>query len=118
MTSPTRRQRPSATFIDIHFQSLNSPEPTPPSTDWLWRGFLAPGQMTLLTAQWKSGKTTLLAVLLSRLKPGGDLLGLPTRAARAVVLSEEATSFWGQRQSRLSFGPDIGLISRPFTRKP
>src|SRR5262245_49475628 len=28
---------------------------------WLWDGYLAPGLVTLLTAQWKSGKTTLLS---------------------------------------------------------
>jgi hypothetical protein len=74
--------------------------------------------LTLFTAQWKSGKTTLLSVLLSRLKPGGYLLGHATRPARALVLSEEDISFWGHRQSRLSFGPDIGVICRPFNRKP
>jgi len=29
----------------------------PPPT-WLWQGFLGPGKTTLLTSQWKSGKTT------------------------------------------------------------
>ena len=31
---------------------------------WLWHGYLAAGQVTLLTSQWKAGKTTLLSVLL------------------------------------------------------
>jgi hypothetical protein len=30
-----------------------------------------PGKVTLLTSQWKAGKTTLLSVLLARLKQGG-----------------------------------------------
>ncbi|HMC66910.1 MAG TPA: AAA family ATPase, partial [Gemmataceae bacterium] len=34
---------------------------------WLWHGYLKPGAVTLLTSRWKSGKTTLLSVLLSRL---------------------------------------------------
>src|SRR5262245_48030408 len=33
--------------------------------DWLWQGYLLPGAVTLLTSLWKSGKTTLLAVLLA-----------------------------------------------------
>jgi len=43
-----------------------------------------PGNITLLTSQWKSGKTTLIAVLLSRLKAGGQLAGLPVLPGRAV----------------------------------
>ena len=35
---------------------------------WLWEGYLMPGGVTLLTSLWKSGKTTLLALLLARLK--------------------------------------------------
>src|SRR5437899_3206097 len=56
---------------------------------WLWHGYLAPGNVTLLTGQWKHGKTTLLAVLLAKLKAGGQLAGLRLAAARAVVVSEE-----------------------------
>ena len=32
--------------------------------DWFWQGYLAAGNITLLTSQWKAGKTTLLAILL------------------------------------------------------
>ena len=46
--------------------------------NWLWRGFLAAGQLTLLTSLWKSGKTT-LAVLLSRMKEGVPLSPFPAR---------------------------------------
>jgi AAA domain len=38
---------------------------TPPT--WLWHGFLGPGKVTLLTSQWKSGKTTLVSLLLARM---------------------------------------------------
>jgi hypothetical protein len=86
--------------------------------DWLWRGYLAPGQLTLLTSLWKSGKTTLLATLLSRLRSGGELLGLPVRAARALVLSEETLELWQTRARRLTFAKDLAIISRPFTAKP
>ena len=44
---------------------------------WLWRGYLAPGNVTLLTSQWKSGKTTLLSVLLARRVAGGTLAARP-----------------------------------------
>ncbi len=38
-----------------------------PGPNWLWDGFLAGGNVTLLTGLWKAAKTTLLSVLLSRL---------------------------------------------------
>jgi hypothetical protein len=33
----------------------------PTDRPWLWHGYLAPGALTLLTSQWKSGKTTLIS---------------------------------------------------------
>src|SRR5205823_3559977 len=58
-------------------------------TAWLWHGYLAAGYLTLLTSRWKAGKTTLVSVLLQRLRTGADLAGLPVSAAGAVVVSEE-----------------------------
>ena len=61
-------------------------------TCWLWQGFVAAGNLTLLTSQWKSGKTTLVSVLLSKMKTGGKLAGLQLAAGKAAVVSEEALS--------------------------
>jgi len=38
----------------------------PVKTDWLWQGFIAPGNTTLFTSHGKLGKTTLLSIMLSR----------------------------------------------------
>src|SRR5207253_3188269 len=65
--------------------------------NWLWQGYLAPGNITLLTSQWKAGKTTLVSVLLSRLKDGGTVGGLPLRAGKAAVVTEEDAGIWLQR---------------------
>ena len=65
-----------------------------PEVRWLCAGYLALGSVTLLTSRWKTGKTTLISVLLARLKTGGDLAGLPVAAGRAVVLSEESSEQW------------------------
>jgi len=119
MKPPHRLQLPaSSSFNAFPLQSLGEPGPRSGEMNWLWRGFLAPGQLTLLTSLWKSGKTTLLSVLLSRMKDGGELLGLPVRPAKALVLSEENPGLWAMRRQRLAFGEHIGLISRPFTAKP
>lgn len=51
-------------------------------THWLWHGYLARGALTLLTSQWKSGKTTLVSLLLARMQTGGDLAGAPLLPAK------------------------------------
>jgi hypothetical protein len=85
---------------------------------WLWQGYLAPGSVTLLTSQWKSGKTTLVSVLLARLKHGGELLGRPLAAGKAVVLSEESPEQWDLRSRKLDFGGHVCWFCRPFRGKP
>jgi hypothetical protein len=86
--------------------------------DWLWQGYLLPGAVTLLTSQWKSGKSTLLAVLLSRLKTGGVLAGLPVRAGRAVVVSEEPPQLWWDRGLNLALDGHVQWFCKPFRGKP
>jgi hypothetical protein len=48
----------------------------PGETEWLWHGYLAPGCVTLLTSLWKSGKSTLVAVLLAKMKMRADTSGV------------------------------------------
>src|SRR5262249_41455896 len=79
---------PTDAYVPLSYAELRPAAQAP--RDWLWQGYLLPGAVTLLTSLWKSGKSTLLAVLLSRLKTGGMLAGLPVRAGRAVVISEES----------------------------
>jgi hypothetical protein len=85
---------------------------------WLWQGYLAPGALTLLTGQWKAGKTTLASVLLAKLKAGGELAGLPLAAGRALVISEEALGHWHRRSRHLDFGDHVGWFCEPFRGRP
>jgi hypothetical protein len=88
-----------------------------PDVSWLWDGYLARGHITLLTSQWKSGKTTLVAVLLSKLKGGGTLAGQAVRPCNAAVISEEPAVRWFMRERRLGFGP-VRFYCRPFRGRP
>jgi len=88
------------------------------TTPWLWHGYLAPESVTLLTSLWKSGKSTLIAVLLAQLEAGGKLAGLPLAAGRAVVLSEEPASLWARRNRALGFGPHVSWYCQPFLGRP
>jgi hypothetical protein len=120
-------------MIPADFAPIPTPSASPPvllwGTDslradsqaaipWLWHGYLAPGALTLLTSQWKSGKTTLVSVLLAKLRAGGALAGLPLAAARPVVVSEEPRELWQLRSRRLDFGEQLGWFCRPFRARP
>ncbi len=89
---------------------------TPPA--WLWHGYLGPGKVALLTSQWKSGKTTLVSLLLARMQQGGQLAGLPVAAGRAFVISEESETDWRLRLSQLGIRDNVDLLCRPFTAQP
>jgi len=87
-------------------------------TSWLWQGYIAQSQITLLTSQWKSGKTTLLSILLARMKTGGDLAGSSVSPARAVIVSEESPDHWLRRAASLDFTDHVGWFCRPFNARP
>lgn len=93
-----------------------SPQPDAP-TPWLWQGFLAPGKITLLTALWKSGKTTLLAHLLARRQQGGPFLGLSVAPGVSFVASEEDPSLWAMRLRSLDLAR-VCFSCRPFAGRP
>ncbi len=86
--------------------------------DWLWQGYVAPGNVTLLTSQWKLGKTTLVALLLARMRNGGRLAGLSVAPGRAVVVSEEGPQLWFHRVQKLDIGDHVCGFFRPFGGRP
>jgi hypothetical protein len=85
---------------------------------WLWHGYLGPGKVTLLTSQWKSGKTTLVSLLLARMQQGGQLAGLPVAPGKAFVISEESESDWRPRFAQLGIRDNVDLLCRPFRAQP
>jgi hypothetical protein len=114
--TPSRDRRVSA--LSFRVDSLDQTPSAAGEERWLWRGYLAAGQLTLLTSLWKAGKTTLLSVLLARMREGGELLGQPVRPARALVLSEEDLSLWHMRHERLPMAGHVQVICQPFAGKP
>ncbi len=86
--------------------------------DWLWDGFVARGNLTLLTSQWKAGKTTLLSMLLSRRKTGGNLANLAVQPGKSVIVSEESTALWADRARRFDFGGHVCIFPQPFETIP
>jgi len=84
----------------------------------VWDGYLARGDVALLTGTWKTGKTTLLAGLLRALGGGASYLGRPCVAGTAVVVSEESDDHWEDRRAAIPAGPHVRLVSRPFPGRP
>jgi hypothetical protein len=91
---------------------------TNPSADWLWQGFVARGNLTLLTSLWKAGKTTLATGLLRHLGLGEPFLGRGCVPARALVVSEESCDHWAGRLMTMPVGPHSRLMARPFLTRP
>lgn len=87
---------------------------TPVQRKWIWDGYIAPGQIALLTSLWKSGKTTLLAHLVAARKDGSDVAGRRVAPGVSVVISEEAQPDWDDRHARLGFAPVDSFFFRPF----
>ena len=89
-----------------------------PPSDWLWQGFLAHGNITLLTSLWKSGKTTLISHLLSRRKTAGNFVGLPLLSGKSAVISEEDCALWADRSRQQDFGGNVCFFPQPFNHVP
>src|SRR4051812_42930191 len=82
--------------------------------EWLWEGYVGPGLVTVLTSQWKCGKTTLLSVLIARMSTGGTLAGRAVRGGRVLVVSEEDQKLWARRCRQLGIGRHARFMCRPF----
>jgi hypothetical protein len=83
---------------------------------WLWHGYLAHSKLTALVSPPKSGKTTLLSYLLSRMNGGGQLAGRAIAPGRALVVSEESAADWDARCQRLRLETNVQFVCRPFRR--
>jgi hypothetical protein len=77
------------------------------SIRWIWDGVVAEEAVTLLSAPEKTGKTTLLSLLLDRRREGGQLLGRAVRPGRTILCSEENPTLWALRQPPLDLGPRL-----------
>jgi len=85
------------------------------NTNWYWKGYVQAGNKTLLSALWKSGKTTLLAKLLHGFCEGGTFLGQPIEKTRVLYASEEGKTNWTPRIKRYGYTLKThGFFLRPF----
>ncbi len=85
---------------------------------WLWNGYLTRGGVTLMSALWKAGKTTLLAHLLRSLETGGNFCGRAIDPGHVLMVTEESENRWAERVAALDLRDHISFIIRPFNAKP
>src|SRR5882757_5292057 len=91
----------AVSFGNDWVQSHDQPIP------WIWDGLIARDAVTLLSAPEKTGKTTLLSLLLDRRRAGGQLLGRTVQPGRTILCSEENPHLWALRQPPLDFGAQL-----------
>jgi hypothetical protein len=85
---------------------------------WWWHGYVGAGKVTLLTSQWKSGKTTLMSILLARMTKAGEIAGLKAVEGRAAIFSEEPKGNWNERCRSLEIGVQHSFFCLPFAGRP
>lgn len=86
---------------------------------WVWTGYLARGGITLFSALWKSGKSTILSHLLKSLDGSqNDFLGQAVVPARVLYVTEEHEGIWADRRDKLLIGDHVGIACRPFKMRP
>jgi hypothetical protein len=86
---------------------------------WLWHGYVSRGGVTMLSALWKAGKSTLLSHLLRAFDGRSEqFLGLPITASRVLYVSEEHEELWAERRDDLNIGDHVGMVCRPFRGRP
>lgn len=85
--------------------------------DWLWEGYVARGHLTLFSALWKTGKSTLISQLLSALQKGKNFAGKQTRPSRVLILSEESETMWARRRDELDLELESWILCRPVKKR-
>jgi len=87
-------------------------ENVPPDPEWTWKGYLAPGAITLLAGRPKVGKSTLLFGLIAALEAGEPLAELPTEPVGALVLSEEREATLAEKAHHWNLRGRVHLLMR------
>lgn len=88
-------------------------------TKWLWHGLVSRGGVTLFSALWKIGKTTLLGHLVRAFDGRAtDFLGQGVVPSKVLYVTEEHQELWAERRDELGIGDHVGMVCRPFRGRP
>ena len=105
--APPEPDRPYLWMSELRFREAND--------KWLWKGYVSRGGMTLLSAIWKSGKSTLLSHLIRAFDGRTEsFCGHEIVPSRVLYVTEEDQETWAERRDALGIGDHVGMINRPF----
>lgn len=85
--------------------------------EWIWEGFLAKGQLTLFSALWKAGKSTLIVLLLKAIEDNKLFCGQETKKVQVLVISEESKGLWARRHEDFNIQTPFWILCRPIKRR-
>ena len=85
--------------------------------EWVWEGFIAKGHLTLFSALWKAGKSTLVSHLLKSISEGVPFVGYATQLTKVLVVSEESEGIWVRRRDDIGLSKNIAIVSKPTTQR-
>jgi putative DNA primase/helicase len=114
----TAAPTPDGDIPERQFLWMSELKIQPANEKWLWDGYLSRKGVTLLSALWKAGKTTLLAYLLKALEADGSFCGRSVKSSKVLYVTEEDQSTWAERRDELELGDHIGVACRPFLGRP
>lgn len=103
------------------YRWLDELEPPKIVDNWVWKGYLARNSITLMSAYWKAGKTTLLTHLLRECQTGGELFGQQVDPTTVLYITEEHERLWYDRREKLGLDKarrTTGIITQPFKSRP
>lgn len=105
--------RHKKTTLEERFTWLADIDDKESEVNWIWKGFLAPGLVTLLSGNPKEGKTTFLVHLCMSLENGEAFLEQPIKPVKTLIISEEGKNGWYRKklETKLS-GSIVGIIPR------
>lgn len=98
-------------WLPVPLSDLVAPENLEP----VWDGILFRGTKTMLAAREKTGKTTLVRMLVRECsKPdGGLLLGRIVAATKVLIVSEEGTGNWAREREDSHLPGELLVVPRP-----
>jgi len=100
--APTQPREP---FRLVRIGDLGPGDPP----DWLVRGYMACGGITLMSGYPKAGKSTLLTSIIRDITRGGPLAERRLTGP-VLMMSEEPTGIWANRRDDLNLPPDSVLF--------
>ena len=109
----------SGEVSDRPFKWMSELTATADDAKWIWKGYLPRGGITLFSAIWKAGKSTILSHLLKSLDGSvSQFLGLDVVPSRVLYIAEEDEKIWSGRRDALMIGDHVGMWCRPFKVRP